>query len=92
MAAILFLNPTRVQQRSHKPQMLVVLPGFHGDSSVFMEALSEEADNGTQHIVFTADVMALVRINLQKDRGSVCTITVWIAWDIGNYRMSITGL
>lgn len=92
MAAILFLNPTRVHVRSYKPQMLVVRPGFHGDSSVFMEALSEEADNRTQHVVFTADVMALVRINLQKDSGCVCTITEWIALDKGNYKMFITGL
>lgn len=54
--------------------MLVLLPGFHGDSSVFMEAPSEEADDRTQHVVCAADVMALIRKNLQqfKKRVRMC--------------------
>lgn len=75
MATILSLNPTRVQLRSLKPQMLVLLPGFHGDHSVFMEALSEEGDDSTQHVVFAADVMALIRKNLQ---GFIKSVEVYI--------------
>lgn len=74
MAANLSLNPIWVQLRSHKPQILVLVPGFHGDSSVFMEAPSEEADDRTQHVMCAADVMALIRKNLQqfKKRVRMC--------------------
>lgn len=90
MAAILSLNPTQVQLRSHKPQMLV-LPGFHGDSSVFIEALSEEGDNGTQHVVFAADVMALIRKNLQQFRKRV-EVCIQLQSGISKLKTFIIGL